>query len=636
MYGSTSSRNTQATAFRRAGGKAAFKPGEGGATADPHGYGRGWGNGSTAPPPGTNALSSSESQPNLAQQVAQTMAAEHPSASIDRTQKFTVNPRRALRNLANNPPSTSSLPPVNTDSASSSAWGTGLSPPSHSIAPPLPSQPSHNPHPPPSTSTFSPPAHLPPPMPPSTTSSSGPKTIRADLAKASSSKPAAKPPIIPPFARYQPELPPGAPTTVAPIGDWAQGRSEFSAAKKFRAPAVRQKGYAADPSYRPPPSSAPSAPSALASSTSSWCAPGPGSASVSPAASTAASTRRGTSSFLGGASSAQPVTAASEVLRRSVEGGSATSTPTPPRRVEEKEPGEVKNETHLSKWAPPTAPGTASSAPSADPLAALVSSAAPSAPGPYLPTPLPIASTSTSTSTSSSAAPRLAPFASSSSAATNGTLPLEHGRTARQQEEKDEETPIPFEDEFRLPTPPRRTSDERKAEEESEEKYRLALVASDKTVAAVRKRVAEQRERVRGLLGRTEEEEETRRKREGRAVPKTQEETEALVARMRLRNGELKKKLDTANADRAVFDASAASRPPRSDALAELVKTERERYERGEWTRKERSAALQHAIDAARAKHAALKPARLSSSSSPRPPSSSFSAPLAPSSATTS
>ncbi|GAA5835843.1 hypothetical protein JCM9279_002116, partial [Rhodotorula babjevae] len=248
----------EAAAFRKAGGPTAWKPGQGGAAQDAPGTGKGWGGGVL---------------PKNALEDAPLPVVVDPTDS-SRTLKLKLDPSRTLHRVASMP------------STSTSRYAQPAPPP------PPHSQPS-------STAAPAPLRHAPPHFPAATTSTAayhstttvaaatsrgtmadqvrlkGPElhhralepvasgsgtsshsqyhqpvpshaVLRADLSQASnpslaSDRPRAASQPASAWSAYKPDVP--ADNIVRPIGNWAQGKSEFCAARKFGAPNPHPRGY---------------------------------------------------------------------------------------------------------------------------------------------------------------------------------------------------------------------------------------------------------------------------------------------------------------------------------------------------------------------------------------------------------
>ncbi|GAA5967456.1 hypothetical protein JCM11641_000552 [Rhodosporidiobolus odoratus] len=690
---------TEAAAFARAGGTAAFKPQRSGAAAESRGVGKGWGNGVVPAP-----------QQNTAQVVV------HDETTTTNT-KHVVNPRRALKaaalakeqdqqefklfmdgngvvdgngqpaGTAQTAPSTSVFRPRTTEIVGTQY---GSYDPD---APPSPSSSSASAPSPPAAATAS--APLPPyqtkpttpfltrPPPPhlAVGSTPEPRTLHADLSTASPSRP--RQPIGKgPFEVYsQRAADPRDGTDFKPISNWAQGGSDFCAAHKLKAPKSNALGYAGAPPVAPlapatiSKTSAFLASPATASSRSSATAiPGVEAARAATTTGRAGTTRQ-PSNGTQTSKWATPAPAVAPAYQ-----ATALSAPSPPPSVAAtisagqsspplapSQPSQPASPTtRLIALAVTTAPSSSVSSPSpsiATPKSPYTAGSDHPSPSqvasPHLPLAVPIVTSSASDTTVLTSAMSSAPRVRTPSTATrsrhaspapsagvgpsmapgsaSGSGRSRHAPTPAQSKyDKQQEAAVRRRKAVKelleeVEAEPKLESSEEEVMADKERRSKLAAI--DAKMAEIASRYSHHKEQQQrphsGIatsalsaspVSNSRPPSRASTPRAGQRAQgtgglkkerKTAEEIEALMAEMKKKNEEIRRKREAAEADRLAFETVAAEERKRSEELEKLVREEREKQQREEREKKERTKELQRLIDEERARSAALKLSRI-------------------------
>ncbi|BGP23377.1 hypothetical protein JCM10295v2_002273 [Rhodotorula toruloides] len=588
-------KRTEAAALRKAGGQ----PGQGGAYADKPLVGTGWGG-------GVLPVDKPMHDPSEVIVTDETLDGSHKD-------KFQLDPQRMLKNIHKQQAMGKF---ATTTSVSASGWGPPIPPPpkadgfvpsAHPLAPPAPPVPPAATSPsilPKAGSSFADKveakAHSPstsPRMPVSAlpTSSAAPQTVRLDLSKVSSPAPR-QPPAASRSAwtDYKANEPAD---TVHPIGNWAQGKSEFAAKHKFAAPPAKTPGYAgasSNPAHFPD-----QTPDVLKI----------GKSAFDPLEGRWERSRSRTGEVAGRARAQWGV---------------------------RKEAEPAKNETHLSKWATatttvPTAPGTSrEEAPTPTPSSSSASDATlrPSQPNGTGPRPPPQLAPSVHSAATSVAKPAPSPAPSASS------VPFRPAPAASPAAVSAAST-------LQLPVPVQRKAPGKAGMQEERGKE----VEKPQTGTAT----DEVGEMMKGLSLQVKEHERARTPRPHRyARPgspflspaeqarlasggfkrekKSDEEIERLMAAMRLKNKETERKAEAAKKDREKSESAAAaaaeqrtagmqSRPAHVHQLTTAVRSKMSPEELEEariCEKRERTEMVQHLVNEERARTAAAKLARAS------------------------
>ncbi|BGP30681.1 hypothetical protein JCM10296v2_002438 [Rhodotorula toruloides] len=588
------SNRSEAAVLRKAGGRASFKPGVGGGYADKPTVGTGWGGG---------VLPTTKPAHNPSEVIVadDTVDGSHKA-------KFQLDPRRMLKDVHKQ------MATGGTTGATtvSSGWGMPIPPPKAngfvSSAPPPPAPPAAAVATSPSTSpnavsSFADKVKAKPPSPSTSTgprmpvtalpnNSAVPQTVRMDLSKAS--PPAPRQPPASSGSAWADYKPDEHADTVHRIGDWAQGRSEFSAKHKFSAPPAKLPGCAGaspNPAHFPD-----QTPDVL---------------------------KRGKTVF-------DPLEGRWERGRsRTGEvAGRARAQWGVPKEAEAAPP---KNETHLSKWATPATNGPATTsreqAPTPTPSSSNASDATigPSQPNGVVPRPPPqLAPSAPSTGeTAARAHPKPSPAPAATSrpapppassvapAATTSQHPApSKARVAAEAEAKDGAGK-----EVEKPRADAATDEVGKMIEslsltiKEQERVRTSRTARSPRPGSPFLSAADQARLASGGVKREK---------------KSPEEIDRLMAAMRLKNKEAEKKAETAKKDREMFESSAAATVEKA---AEEVRSQRPAHLRQRMDRlrtemaeddeqrqkREKDEAIQRTINEERARVAAAKLSRASS-----------------------
>ncbi|GAA5946220.1 hypothetical protein JCM10213_001646 [Rhodosporidiobolus nylandii] len=653
--------------FRAAGGTAAFHDMGTGPAVRKEGVGTGWGAGPDAPPPGTShptkpaapvevkdehsVLSTNKQALNKKRLVAAALAQEQQKKDLQTNGNGVA--AAAASGMNNMLPSAAVPQDDAVRSPPPQIVGAHFSTFSRAPPPHLSAASSAN------RDSSSAPAGISPTLPSSRAAheprfaQDEPKVLHADLTKAEKiPRKVAKGPQERPWNGYE-AMKEVVADVVKPIDNWAQGGSEFCAKHKFSAPNFKPRGYGDAPSAggrrtdafisrSGASTSAGRRPVRNGTQTSKWATPAPASpaATASPVASPAPAAPVPTA--LPAASAASPSAPAQNRPSTPPPPASPSTTTAPPSPTTRL--GQLAAASRASSSAlTPSAP----SQPALPPSIPVVTATAPVAPRPststsrYAPRPNP---------TSQQPQPQPQPQLQSTERSRNGSpvpakgkgkeveLPSKGGKA-----EVDEVEKLLGSDERGL------SEGERQKEE-----ARAALLSSNSaavsTIAARAESVrpkqpargqspasasspSESRPNSRTNV-RDRERDGGRNAAGGGRQKRTPEEIDALMAEMKRKNEETKKRLAAAEADRLAFESVASAERQRSAELQRLVDEERERQKKAECEKRERTKELQRLIDAERARSAELKLARaggrqwdaekLTRSSSPAPPSPSY------------
>ncbi|GAA5942542.1 hypothetical protein JCM3775_000253 [Rhodotorula graminis] len=666
--------SAEAAAFRKAGGRTAWKPGQGGAAQDVPGTGKGWGGGvlpksalEDAPVPVVVDPTDSSRTLKLKLDPSRTLhrVASLPSTSTSRHAQPAPPPRQPSSTAA--PAPLRQKPPHLTAATTASHSSTAAPPTSRGTmadqvrlkGPEVQPYRAHEPvasgsgHSPSSSHVYQPaPAHA---------------VLRADLAKASNPAPASDPPRAasqPPasaWSIYKPDAPPN--NVVRPIGNWAQGKSEFCTARKFSAPDPHPRGYGDSAAStassgggasqqhasgeRKPVKWGTARAASKAGAAGLGVGMGSGSVTGAPASSTSAASQGGAaaSASQGGATSSAAAASPTSGSARASKWASpapapgpapssgSTSAPQQPLAPPVPAPTPAAAAPKPAALAPPsTRPTAATAKPSLSPSP--TSSSRPPAPptaSKHAPGPAPVGA--------AAAAPGPAPAPrtgvnSSSAAATVSAPPSSTGGASSVLPAAEWDVP-------------EQSAEVKATLQKTGDLERQLISLQQRTTSAAAKRQELDAKSPRREQWRVKDDE-RKKERDARLASggtkrekKTPEELDVLMAKMRLKNDEIRGKMEAATQDRARFEAERDAR--RSAEVDELARQERERVQRlsdadkEERAKKARTAELQRQIDEERARSAARKlalssgrawdAAKLSPSSSSTSPTTTTAAP---------